>query len=155
MSDLNRTDAPAMPEVETDERFPSGPWLGFFQDGRLRDKAWMELELVFRHGRVAGAGRDRCGKFRMVGKYSLADGRCHLSKGYIGAHAVDYAGYNEGRGIWGTWSIPSDNLNGGFHIWPKGMRGVEGDALDEALDLDLAEEAPMLVGAEMLGERDE
>ena len=151
---LLSNDAPALPEVETDDRFPTGPWLGFFSDGRLRAKAWMELELVFRHGRAAGAGRDRVGKFRLTGSYSVADGRCTLEKGYLGGHAVQYQGYNEGRGIWGGWSIPADHLHGGFHIWPKGMRGGAGDALDEALDLEHEDEAPMLVGAGMLGERD-
>ena len=78
-----------------------------------------------------------------------------MSKGYLGAHGVDYDGHNEGRGIWGVWSIPKDNLQGGFHIWPKGLRGAEGSGLEEALDLEQADEAPALVGAGMMGERDD
>ena len=109
MTDHHAEDAPITPEVEVDERFPTGPWLGFFQDGRLRAKAWMELELVFRAGRVAGMGRDRVGKFRIVGRYDIANGRCTMAKGYLGAHGVDYAGHNEGRGIWGVWSIAKDD----------------------------------------------
>ena len=142
------------PDVETDERFPSGPWLGFFLDQRLRDKAWMELDLAFRHNRIVGEGRDRVGKFVVGGQYNVDDGTCRIRKTYLGRHGVQYEGYNEGKGIWGVWSIPADSLRGGFHIWPKGMGGGVGSDLDEEADLP-ADAAPALVGAGMAAEGDE
>ena len=47
--------------------------------------------------------------------YDLKLGKCRFKKGYIGKHSVNYDGYNEGRGVWGVWSIPSDSLQGGCH----------------------------------------
>ena len=29
---------------------------------------------------------------------------------------MDYRGFREAKGIWGTWSI--NQTKGGFHIWP-------------------------------------
>ena len=118
MSDSPRYEAPE--DAETDPRFPSGPWKGFFLDKRLSERRWMELDLVFKRGRVVGNGRDFVGKFVFSGAYDLKQGKCRFKKSYIGQHSVNYDGYNEGRGVWGVWSIPADNLQGGFHIWPEG-----------------------------------
>ena len=114
------------PEVETDSRFPSGPWVGFFvQKIPPLGRHMMEVRLTFRNGVLLGEGRDVVGAFLFVGRYDLADGRCHWTKRYIGRHDVFYQGFNEGKGIWGTWEIPLSPdlpaLHGGFHIWPEGM----------------------------------
>jgi hypothetical protein len=57
------------------------------------------------------------------GHYDVANGKCHWTKRYLGQHDVFYAGYNEGKGIWGRWEIPGHGAtyHGGFHIWPEGM----------------------------------
>ena len=100
------------PAVETDPRFPSGKWVGFFIDKRLPGRHQMEMVLTFTGGRMSGEGRDRVGKFTIEGSYDLADGRCEWVKRYMKAHAVHYKGFGEGRGIWGTWEI-SANQNFG------------------------------------------
>jgi len=145
MSDNPRFEAPE--DAETDPRFPSGPWKGFFLDKRLSERRWMELDLVFKQGRVVGRGRDFVGKFVFSGAYDLKAGKCRFKKGYIGLHSVNYDGYNEGRGVWGVWCIPSDDLKGGFHIWPKGMSDPSGSTLDTYIDVPVDADEAELVGA--------
>jgi len=53
MSDIPET--PKLPTVETDPRFPSGPWVGFWIQSGL-GKQPMSLSLAFINGRVAGSG---------------------------------------------------------------------------------------------------
>jgi hypothetical protein len=112
-------------ELETDPRFPSGPWTGFFLQKAIPGRHLMELRLTFSAGTLAGEGRDWVGKFVLRGRYSTGDGKCHWVKRYLGKHDVVYNGFNEGKGIWGIWEIPSvahpDIGRGGFHIWPEGM----------------------------------
>ena len=112
--------------LETDPRFPSGPWTGFFLQKFLPGKQRMELGLTFSQGVMTGQGRDLIGEFIVRGKYCLEDGKCHFSKRYLGKHDVFYQGYNEGKGIWGVWEISAAQnegvrLTGGFHIWPEGL----------------------------------
>jgi hypothetical protein len=131
---LTVSHAAAVDEVENDPRFPSGPWVGFFVQGLLIGKQWMELRLSFCSGVLTGEGRDIVGQFAILGHYDVADGRCSWTKTYHGKHDVFYAGFNEGKGIWGTWEIPRGpasamRLHGGFHIWPEGM----GDPSDSRL----------------------
>ncbi len=118
--------------LEADSRFPSGKWTGFFTDKRFPAKQSMELLLEFRAGALQGEGRDPIASFTVDGIYDLGDGACRFRKGYVGRHTVHYAGYNEGKGIWGTWEL--QDMKGGFHIWPEGM----GDPTQRVL----GEEAP-------------
>ncbi len=120
-------------DVETDSRFPSGPWRGFFLMAHWPGRHQMELHLTFRQGVMTGEGRDRIGDFLIRGKYNLDDGKCHWTKRYIGKHDVAYQGYNEGKGIWGLWDIPP-SWRGGFHIWPTAMGDPTSPHLAEALD---------------------
>lgn len=110
----------APPAVETDDRFPSGPWTGFFLQPTRPGRHWMELDLTFHDGQVRGDGRDSVGKFRITGRYSVADGKCRWTKTYHGQHSLAYQGFNEGKGIWGTWEMTSA-WKGGFHVWPVAM----------------------------------
>ena len=124
-------------DLETDPRFPSGPWVGFFLQKIHPGRSRMELRLTFRNGALEGEGRDWVGTFVVRGRYTVEDGRCHWTKRYLGKHDVFYKGYNEGKGIWGLWEIPSEpayNLRGGFHIWPEGMADPTGDHLTEEAD---------------------
>lgn len=111
--------------LETDPRFPSGPWTGFFLQPLVPGRHLMELRLTFQNGTLTGEGRDWVGRFVVRGRYSTADGKCHWTKRYLSKHDVFYQGYNEGKGIWGTWEIPPSDISshqrGGFHIWPEGM----------------------------------
>jgi hypothetical protein len=127
--------SPYQPEhpAETDPRFPSGPWRGFFLMTHLPGRHQMELHLSFRQGVMTGEGRDWVGSFLIRGKYNLDDGKCQWTKRYIGKHDVAYQGYNEGKGIWGLWEIPPSS-RGGFHIWPTAMGDPTSPHLAEALD---------------------
>jgi hypothetical protein len=127
---------PPIPEklpVETDSRFPSGPWQGFFLMAHLPGRHKMELHLTFRQGVMTGEGRDMIGPFLIRGKYHVDDGKCSWSKRYIGKHDVAYQGYNEGKGIWGLWEIPP-TWRGGFHIWPTAMGDPTNPKLKRAID---------------------
>ena len=111
---------PPVAPTEADPRFPSGEWTGFFLQPVIQGRSWMELHLTFRAGLLSGDGRDWVGKFVIKGRYQVVDGRCWWNKSYIGKHSVAYKGYNEGKGIWGTWEM-YDPWRGGFHIWPVAM----------------------------------
>ena len=137
---------PRPEDLETDPRFPSGPWTGFFLDRRMRGRQKMELRLTFAHGSLTGDGRDRVGQFVIHGRYAVKDGHCHWTKRYLGAHDVFYRGFNEGKGIWGTWEIPPEQggpVQGGFHIWPEGMPDPTQPHLTEQAALPVAAEQPV------------
>jgi len=112
--------SPAPIAPETDPRFPSGPWTGFFLQPLIPGRHLMDLRMNFSQGQITGEGRDWVGPFVIRGSYDLADGRCRWHKRYVGKHDVYYQGFNEGKGIWGVWEIPT-TWRGGFHIWPEGM----------------------------------
>jgi hypothetical protein len=127
--------------LESDPRFPSGKWVGFFLDKRLPGKHEMELTLTFAAGRLTGDGRDRVGTFTFRGTYDLTDGKCEWVKQYVKAHALTYRGFNEGKGIWGTWEQPGA-ATGGFHIWPDGMEDPTQSHLVEEAELPVEADIP-------------
>ena len=55
------------PPFESDPRFPSGPWQGFFLMTHLPGRHRMELHLSFRQGAMEGEGRDMIGTFLIPG----------------------------------------------------------------------------------------
>jgi len=136
--------APDIVDLETDPRFPSGPWTGFFLQPLVPGRHLMELRLTFRGGTMTGEGRDWVGDFVIRGRYEVADGRCYWTKRYVGRHDVFYSGFNEGKGIWGTWEIPAQGglvpQRGGFHIWPEGMHDPTEPELSEEDDLPVEQE---------------
>src|SRR4051794_26498750 len=106
--------------LEADSRFPSGRWEGYFLQKQIPGKHQMELMLSFADGQMTGQGRDWVGTFTIDGRYDLQTGECWWHKRYVGKHHVYYRGYNEGRGIWGSWEISANQnfgtkLTGGFH----------------------------------------
>ena len=107
------------PGLETDPRFPSGPWTGFWVQTHL-GRQWMTLHLRFKDGKVAGDGVDSVGRFIFTGTYDLATGKCDLLKSYIGRHDVAYTGQNDDDGLWlwGVWQLELPLERGGFHLWP-------------------------------------
>lgn len=121
---------------ESDPRFPSGKWTGFFLQRLIPGRHMMELLLTFSQETMTGEGRDAVGNFIIRGQYTLLDGKCHFSKRYVGKHDVSYQGFNEGKGIWGVWEIPGSRgqiaQKGGFHIWPEGMSDPTQQHLTEA-----------------------
>jgi hypothetical protein len=107
--------------------FPSGPWVGFYTYSGTHDKHRMDLGLTFASGRISGGGNDDIGPFIIAGRFDAANGECHWTKTYVGAHDVFYCGFRESKGIWGTWEILSD-IRGGFHIWPRAHAEGEKEA---------------------------
>ncbi|MSU77144.1 MAG: hypothetical protein EXS16_03505 [Gemmataceae bacterium] len=137
-------------DFETDPRFPSGPWAGYFLQKALPGKHQMELRLAFRAGQMLGEGRDWVGAFTINGQYDIVDGKCWWHKKYVGKHDVYYKGFNEDKGIWGIWEIshPSYGVaTGGFHIWPEGIGDGPADHLEAEAEPPVAkhEEAVELV----------
>lgn len=106
--------------------FPSGQWVGFYTYAGRTRKHLMDLVLEINNGVMKGDGADGIGFFTISRNYSSQSGECTWVKQYVGRHAVDYKGYREGKGIWGTWTLA--NWKGGFHIWPLS----EGPALETA-----------------------
>ena len=149
-------------DLETDPRFPSGPWTGFFLQRVVPGRHMMDLHLTFQSGQLTGEGRDWVGKFILRGRYDVQDGKCRWTKRYLGRHDVSYQGFNEGKGIWGVWdlSVEGSSDRGGFHIWPEGMEDPTGHHLTEEADLpvviedDVAISDPVALplGAEETGE---
>lgn len=101
---------------EADDLFPSGEWTGFYQQagGRFAQ----DLVLEFAGGVLRGNGGDGIGSFTVLGRYDASTLEVAWTKTYLGAHAVYYRGYRDGKGIWGTWEI-AGFARGGFHIWPR------------------------------------
>ena len=126
-------------DLETDPRFPSGRWLGFFLDQRLAGKHQMELLLTFRQEGMTGEGRDKVGAFLIRGRYTVADGKCHWHKRYIDGHDVFYQGYGEDKGIWGTWELHPREVyglvKGGFYIWPERLADPTQSTLSAEADV--------------------
>src|SRR3954468_17507608 len=131
------------PGLETDPRFPSGPWTGFWVQTRL-GRQWMTLHLRFKDGTVAGEGVDSGGRFIFTGRYELSTGKCELTKSYLGMHDVHYRGQNDNDGLWlwGVWQLERSTERGGFHMWPAGEQDPTGRKLRAERDADAtAEEA--------------
>jgi hypothetical protein len=109
---------------ESDRRFPSGRWTGFYLQYWLPGRHTTKLELTAAEGQLRATGHDLVGPYTMDGSYDLATGRCEWIKQYVGKHRVTYRGINDGHGIWGVWEIrllAGLYLDrGGFHIWPEG-----------------------------------
>ena len=145
--------AEQLSQLETDPRFPSGPWVGFFLQKIHPGKHSMELRLTFQAGNMTGEGRDWVGPFLVKGRYDLADGKCYWTKKYLGKHDVFYQGYNEGKGIWGVWKISSAGIDqsGGFHIWPEGFGNPADEYLVEEADLPAPQEELVEVGTSISG----
>ena len=98
----------------------------------------MDLGLELRNGIISGEGADGIGLFAIDGRYYPKEGECSWIKTYVGRHSVEYTGYREQKGIWGTWTL--GKTKGGFHIWPIG----DGVPLDE-LKNEVEEEFPLRV----------
>lgn len=110
------------PLVESDPRFPSGPWTGYWAQPPVRQRGIMEMLLTFNGGALTGCGRDPIGNFLFRGRYDVLSGECQWIKCYLGKHDVQYTGKTQGKGIVGHWEIRESYgvLAGRFAIWPEG-----------------------------------
>ena len=136
MATTMSTDAPGKIELETDPRFPSGRWIGFWLQRFFIGRQYMSLNLTFAAGVVKGEGVDRVGEFTLTGRYELTTGACRITKAYVGAHSLTYEGRNEndGQWIWGLWHHRTLD-RGGFHIWPEGEDDPTGPSLRAEKDM--------------------
>ena len=121
-----------------DPEFPSGEWIGFYNDSGSKHR--QEMHLTFSAGRMLGAGGDDIGEFIIRGSYDTENKEARWTKTYPGSHSVYYKGYRETKGIWGLWEIPPVAKNG-FHIWPRAY----GEQIGEHTTAD--KEEPTLVTA--------
>lgn len=99
-----------------DPQFPSGPWRGYYLYRNGPDRHRMDLRLRFAGGRIDGHGIDDIAPFEIHGSYDADTLDVTFIKVYP-THTVDYRGWRDTRGIWGTWSI-GPHATGGFLIWP-------------------------------------
>src|SRR5437870_3038689 len=144
MPDRDRDSDPPLPEqdrapgLETDPRFPSGPWKGFWLQTHM-GRQWMSLRFVFKDGKVSGQGDDVIGRFIFSGHYDLSNGRCDLIKTYLGSHDVTYRGQNDDDGLWlwGVWELDDrgGGERGGFHLWPAWEQDPTGQNLHAETDV--------------------
>ena len=139
---------PKAPTFETDPRFPSGPWTGFYLMPGSPRRYPTALTITFVESIMTGRGADAVGQFTVHGRYSTEDGKCNWVKHYLGKHDVLYSGYNEGKGIWGMWEIAP--FKAGFHIWPEGMEDPTRPKLREEADLPITLDEPVTVGQEVV-----
>lgn len=136
------------PSLETDERFASGMWRGFYVQWGTRGK--QELSLTFFDGQIIGDGADPAGDFRVRGGYDAETGKVWMHKVYP-SHTVEYDGNaepGEGRGIWGLWQIryAGQRDHGGFHIWPRASGAGEARTLSRAQPMPARELAEVFSG---------
>ncbi len=103
----------------------SGPWRGFWVQGRYR--ANMSLTLLFANAAVHGNGSDAIGRFSIRGEVALETQDVSFLKLY-GSHVVHYDGLWDGQMITGVWHITYGRYqeSGSFELWPS-------DGADDAI----------------------
>ena len=135
---MARPDPAVVIAIETDPRFKSGRYRGFYIQHGLRSR--QDMTLTFAEGKVTGWGSDPVGRFDVRGSYDLERGRATMSKQYPGAHRVDYDATAEvHNGLWGLWQIRGwFGDRGGFQLWPI-------DAKSEGREQELEADRPVVV----------
>ena len=112
---------------ETDDRFPTGAWTGFYLQPDSRRRHGMDLFLEFIENRVSGKGHDPVGESTINGAYDLTTAECSWTKQYVGQHRVEYAGQARRRGIVGQWRVPGqpEVWSGPFFVWPRAFGDLQ------------------------------
>lgn len=96
--------------------YPSGAWIGYWEQQRLGRQAMNPLHLVFEQTKIRGNGADLIGTFTLSGEVR-GDASIRFVKKYDGGHAVVYHGEHDGEGtIQGIWVLEHDR--GVFAIRP-------------------------------------
>ena len=97
--------------------FPSGRWIGHFNQTGLGRCEMQDLMIFFVGDRISGSGRDAVGAFSLSGRV-LPGHRIEMLKEYDNRHHVAYLGEHVGEGIiTGAWSLTHDS--GTFAIRPS------------------------------------
>ena len=98
--------------------YPSGPWVGHWDQDGMGRQSMHDLVLEFDAHRISGQGRDCVGEFTLRGEIA-PDATVSLIKQYVGRHAVVYSGQHDGEGmIFGVWVLHGDD--GKFAMRPAG-----------------------------------
>jgi hypothetical protein len=107
--------------------YPSGVWIGFWEQSHCGRQPMKEFELHFQpDGTVRGSGFDLVGRFVFTGEWDPQTGRVEMVKQYLGKHRVHYTGSPDGEGsILGTWTISGSDA-GPFGLSPH-LREPSGD----------------------------
>jgi hypothetical protein len=110
-------DASPHDQLETDSRFPTGPWKGYYI--QFGQRGWQQLNLSFSGGKIEGTALDKGGEADVHGTYDLSTGTVNLVKIYY-YHKVEYRGDVRDKGIRGGFMIryPLAIDTGDFYIWP-------------------------------------
>jgi hypothetical protein len=92
----------------------SGPWAGFYIQGR--ERGVMALRMAIRGRRILARGIDICGPFDLRGSYEPDTQRVRIHKIYPWLRVL-YGGTWDGQMIAGRWKIPNVD-QGVFELWP-------------------------------------
>lgn len=138
------------PSLETDERFVSGPWRGFYLQWGMRGR--QELSLTFFDAQIVGDGADPAGDFRVAGGYDVESGKVWMRKTYP-THTVEYDGVadpGKDMGIRGGWQIRTilGRDRGQFHIRPDASAGGAAESLGREQPVPAREAAAAFSGGQ-------
>jgi hypothetical protein len=135
MGEESREEPKTEAAAETDPRFPSGRWKGYYIQWGMR--GWQDLTLQFADGKIEGTATDKGGEAEIFGTYDLTSGIVSLVKIYY-YHKVEYRGETRDKGIRGGFMIryPLAIDAGEFYIWPAGEGGVNDNELAAAQTLE-------------------
>ena len=101
--------------LETDKRYPSGLWIGYWMQGFIFRRE--QMTLTFSGGKVTGDGSDSLGAFRISGCYCVDTGAVSLRKTYDKCPDVSHAGETGEFCIYGTRQIDGIQQEGDWRIW--------------------------------------
>jgi hypothetical protein len=115
--------------------YPSGVWIGFWEQGWYGRQPMKEFELHFRpDGTISGHGVDVVGRFVFSGDWEPKTGRVDMTKQYLKKHQVHYTGTPDGEGsILGTWTIDYAGFRdtGPFGMSPHLAKPTDDDPIQE------------------------
>jgi len=115
--------------------YPSGMWIGFWEQHAVGRHPMREFELHFRtDGTLHGSGTDLVGPFTITGTWQPTTGAIAMVKQYLRKHRVEYAGLPDGEGsILGTWrlSVGTYADSGPFGLSPHHTRPTGSEPIRE------------------------
>ncbi len=133
---------------ETDERFPSGHWIGWYRQYGTRSR--MLIRIWFQHGKVHATGSDGIGPFTFSGRYDTESGDVSFVKTYIARPElveIFYQGRGEQKGVRGAWEFLGIRGGGEFHIWPESQSEGETDAVHVEQEIEIRRSVPTIANA--------
>ena len=97
--------------------YPSGSWVGHWDQNGLGRQSMHDLTLRFHGSSITGEGWDCVGQFTLEGEW-MDNSEVRIVKRYMGRHHVVYAGRHDGEGtLFGVWALAGDE--GTFAMRPN------------------------------------